>query len=324
MSDLIAVENLEKSFPVRGGLLTRTRHLVQAVRGVTLRVEEGETLGIVGESGCGKTTLGRVILRLIPPTSGQVLFKGGDVATLQGASLKEFRSRVQMIFQDPFASLNPRMTVGEIVAEPLVIHGRIAKKERRERVAALLRQVGLLPDHQDRYPHEFSGGQRQRIGIARAISLGPELIVADEPVSSLDVSVAFQILELLKELKGIGFLFIAHDLRMVRYMSRRIAVMYLGKIVELLPREKFDQPLHPYTRHLMAAVPSAKPRGRGPRVGIAGEVPSPVSPPAGCSFHPRCPFAEGRCKIEEPLLREWRPGHWAACHLVDETERKPL
>ncbi len=312
MPILLQIEDLEKRFPVRTGLFSRFSSPVQAVRRVSLTIGESETVGLVGESGCGKTTLGRMIVRLVKPDGGRILYRGAEIASSD--------TRIQMIFQDPYSSLNPRMSAGEIIAEPLLIHRRIRRGEKRSRVGEWLKGVGLPPDAYDRYPHEFSGGQRQRIGIARALVLLPDLVVADEPVSSLDVSIAADILALLKGFRkkyGVSYLFIAHDLRMVKYMSDRIAVMYLGKIVELATRASFERPLHPYTEALVAAVPVADPGTGRKKILLSGEVPSPIAPPSGCAFHPRCPYAEKRCRDEEPELKEWRPGHWAACHLVE-------
>jgi oligopeptide transport system ATP-binding protein len=320
---LLEVRNLVKHFPVGGGFLTGTRAVVRAVDGVSFTIGRGETLGLVGESGCGKTTAGRCILRLEQATSGSVLFEGRDLTTADERELRELRRKIQVIFQDPYSSLNPRMTVGQIIAEPLAVHGIVASgAARRARVNDLLRRVGLLPQHAHRYPHELSGGQRQRVGIARALAMEPALIICDEPVSALDVSIQAQIINLLEDLQaefGLTYLFIAHDLAVVRHISDRVAVMYLGKIVELANRQDlYDDPLHPYTKALLAAVPIPDPEleARRARVVLGGEVPSPLNPPAGCVFHPRCPIAIERCRGEIPPLREVKPGHWAACILA--------
>lgn len=317
---LLDVKNLEKSFPVRSGFFSRVAAWVRAVSGVSFSIGSGETLGLVGESGCGKTTVARMVARLIQPDDGEIAFEQTDIASLQGKVLRPHRRKIQMIFQDPYSSLNPRMKVGDIIAEPLVIHREVSRGEKRARVNELLGQVGLPVNVYDRYPHEFSGGQRQRVGIARAIALKPKLIVADEPVSALDVSVSAQIVNLLQDLQnqyGMSYLFISHDLKMVKYLSHRVAVMYLGKIVELGPREAMSKPLHPYTQALIAAVPVADIHTKRKKIVLSGEIPSPINPPAGCAFHTRCPIAEARCKTEVPELKEWKPKHWAACHLVE-------
>lgn len=318
---LLHVKNLKVHFPVKHGLFSQVRAHVKAVDDVSFSVAPGETVGLVGESGCGKTTLGRAIVKLTEPTSGQILFEGKDLAELSGRNLRAARRGLQMIFQDPIGSLNPRMTVEEIVGEALDIHS-LAKDytARRQRIKTLLESVGLNETHAQRYPHEFSGGQRQRIGIARALAVEPELIVCDEPVSALDVSVQAQIINLLQDLQeqhGLAFLFIAHDLAVVKHISQRVMVMYLGKIVELGPsRAVVEQPRHPYTQALISAVPVVDPDSKRQRIVLPGDVPSPIHPPSGCAFHPRCPIAQEICKRETPPLREITAGHWAACHFA--------
>ncbi len=320
---LLEVRHLVKHFPVGGGFLGRGAGLVRAVDDVSFTIRRGETLGLVGESGCGKTTTGRAILQLERATSGQVLFEGRDLTTLDEVELRDERRRMQVIFQDPYGSLNPRMTVGQMLAEPLAVHGIVRESAgRAARVRELLERVGLLPQHAFRYPHELSGGQRQRVGIARALAMEPTLIVCDEPVSALDVSIQAQIINLLEDLQrelGLTYLFIAHDLAVVRHISDWIVVMYLGKIVEIADRRAlYEDPQHPYTKALLAAVPIPDPEleARRERVVLGGEVPSPLNPPTGCVFHPRCPIAVDRCPREVPELREIQPGHRAACILA--------
>ncbi|PAW84320.1 MAG: peptide ABC transporter substrate-binding protein [Pedosphaera sp. Tous-C6FEB] len=319
--NLLEVRNLKVHFPVKHGVFSRVNAWVKAVDDVSLTVAPGETVGLVGESGCGKTTLGRAIIRLLEPTAGSVTFEGEDITTLEGAALRERRRRFQMIFQDPVGSLNPRMTVGQIIGEALDIHHLVADEQAREaRIGQLLKDVGLNPQHAQRYPHEFSGGQRQRIGIARALAVEPKLIVCDEPVSALDVSVQAQIINLLQDLQrehGLAYLFIAHDLAVVEHISHRVVVMYLGKVVETAPSKTLiTAPKHPYTQALLSAVPVVDPDSKRQRIVLPGDVPSPINPPSGCPFHPRCPVAEARCKTEVPALREVAAGHWAACHLA--------
>jgi oligopeptide/dipeptide ABC transporter ATP-binding protein len=319
MPSVLEVQDLKTYFPVRKGLLRRTVGQVHAVDGVSFSIGAGETLGLVGESGCGKTTVGRSVLRLIEPTAGVIRLGGRDITRLGRAELRPFRREMQIIFQDPFSSLNPRMRAGDIVGEPLKVHGTVPARERRERVAALFARVGLSEAQMDNYPHQFSGGQRQRIGVARALALNPKLIVGDEPVSALDVSIQAQVINLLTDLQrelGLAYLFISHNLAVVEHISHRIAVMYLGRIVEHTDRETlFRKPLHPYTEALLAAVPVPDPAARRAKRVLQGDVPSPLHPPAGCHFHTRCPYAEARCRSETPRLREIEPGHHVACHL---------
>ena len=323
---LLEINNLRKYFPIKQGLLRREIGNIRAVDDVSFYINEGETLGLVGESGCGKTTTARCILRAIDPTSGEILFRseeGGtvDVAAAPRAQLRSLRQEMQMIFQDPFSSLNPRMTLMDIVGEPLVITG-VAKSEREDRVAELLSMVGLRPEFMRRFPHAFSGGQRQRIGIARALALNPRLIVADEPVSALDVSVQAQVLNLMMDLQselGLTYLFVAHDLSVVKHISDRIAVMYVGKLVEMAPTDAlFDSPKHPYTAALLSSVPEPDPRVRRDRVVLQGEVANPANPPSGCYFNPRCEYATDICRSEPPQLREIAPNHYASCHRAEE------
>jgi oligopeptide transport system ATP-binding protein len=315
---LLEIRGLKKYFPVGGGFFSRRKGEVRAVDGVDLAINEGETLGLVGESGCGKSTLGRTLLRLIEPTEGEINFQGKNLLKLSPRELRDMRREMQIIFQDPYASLNPRMRVGQIVGEGLEIHKLAAGRKKRDRVMELLNQVGLREEHYDRYPHEFSGGQRQRIGIARALAVNPKFIVADEPVSSLDVSIQAQIINLLQELQEkmhLTYFFISHDLRVVEHISHRVAIMYLGKIVEIAPSDKIYQTAkHPYTRALLSAVPMPDPERKKERIVLEGDVPSPVNPPAGCSFHPRCPYRIDVCDKVEPKL-EFEDGHGAACHV---------
>jgi oligopeptide transport system ATP-binding protein len=317
---LLRVKNLKKYFPIRGGLFSREVARVHAVDDVSFEIMAGETLGLVGESGCGKSTTGRTILRLIEATSGEVWFQDKNVTTLDKRSLRALRKEMQIIFQDPYASLNPRMTVGSIIGEALIIH-KLApnRKQREERVVHLLDTVGLSAEHLRRYPHEFSGGQRQRIGIARALAVSPKLIVADEPVSALDVSIQAQIINLLEELQakfGLTYLFIAHDLSVVEHISTRVAVMYLGKIVEIAPaKELYTNPKHPYTEALLSAVPIPDPTVKRKRIILEGDVPSPVNPPSGCRFHTRCPIRVPSCSVNDQVLKQISPGHWVACQV---------
>jgi len=319
--DLVEVKNLVKYFPVRGGLLQRVVAWVQAVDNVSFSIKEGETLGLVGESGCGKTTVGRTLLRLVPATGGSVIYDGQDVLNANGRELKALRRNMQIIFQDPFSSLDPRMPVGESIAEGLLVHGMGSRRERFEIVIQTLRKVGLEDYHARRYPHEFSGGQRQRIGIARALALRPKFIICDEPVSALDVSIQAQVLNILRELQGefgLTYLFIAHNLSVVEHISDRVAVMYLGKMVELTDRDElYRNPLHPYTQALMSAIPIPDPTLKRERIVLKGDVPSPLRPPSGCRFHPRCPVALEHCSKEEPQFKEVSPGHWVACWRVE-------
>ena len=326
---LLRVSGLQKLFPIRKGFLKRTVGHVRAVDGVNFHIDEGETLGLVGESGCGKTTTARCILRAIEPTAGEVFMRVADgsvveMGKLRRADLRALRREMQMIFQDPFTSLNPRMTLLDLVGEPLLVHGLRSRREREERVADLLRRVGLRPEYMRRFPHAFSGGERQRIGIARALALHPRLVVADEPVSALDVSVQAQILNLLHDLQAelrLTYLFVAHDLSVVRHISNRVAVMYVGRMVELAETDElFSRPKHPYTAALLSAVPEPDPRMRSQRIVLQGEVANPAAPPGGCYFHPRCPHAIEMCRTQAPAWQELSPGHFVGCHRAEELQ----
>jgi oligopeptide transport system ATP-binding protein len=322
---LLKIENLVKNFPILGGFLQREVAQVQAVQNVSLEIFEGETLGLVGESGCGKSTLGRSIVRLIESSSGKIFFKGKDITHIKGSELRELRKKIQIIFQDPYASLNPRMTIGSIIEEPLIIHDLFPnQKERTQRVMELLDVVGLRPEHYNRYPHEFSGGQRQRVGIARALAVNPELIICDEPVSALDVSIQAQVINLLMDLQKkfkLTFIFIAHDLKVVEHVSQRVAVMYLGKVVELAKSDElYIRPQHPYTKALLSAIPVPDPKRNRDRVILTGDVPSPINPPTGCHFHTRCPQAVEQCRSKVPQLRPFQGNteHEVSCLLVSQ------
>jgi oligopeptide transport system ATP-binding protein len=315
---LLRAENIVKRFPIHGGLFSQEIAAVKAVSDISFDIKKGETLGLVGESGCGKSTLGRCLIRLIEPTSGKIFFKDKEITHANGTELRELRKKMQIIFQDPYASLNPRMTIGAILEEPLVIHNLFkSEKDRLDRVQELVSLVGLRKEHLSRYPHEFSGGQRQRVGIARALAVGPELIICDEPVSALDVSIQAQVINLLMELQqklGLTYVFIAHDLKVVEHVSHRVAVMYLGKIVEMADADElYKNPQHPYTKALLSAIPVPDPKPRAERIILTGDVPSPMNPPPGCHFNPRCPIASDFCKQQEPQLKETSSRHFVSC-----------
>lgn len=315
---LLRAENIVKRFPIHGGLFSKEIAAVKAVQNVSFDIKKGETLGLVGESGCGKSTLGRSLIRLIEPTSGKIFFKDKDITNISGQELRELRKKMQIIFQDPYASLNPRMTVGAILEEPLIIHNLFdTPKDRRDRITELINLVGLRPEHLSRYPHEFSGGQRQRVGIARALAVNPELIICDEPVSALDVSIQAQVINLLMELQqklGLTYVFIAHDLKVVEHVSHRVAVMYLGQIVEMADSDElYRNPQHPYTKALLSAIPVPDPKPRAERIILTGDVPSPINPPNGCHFNPRCPIASEACRTDAPQLKEVSTQHFVSC-----------
>lgn len=317
---ILKVEDLKKYFPIKGGIMQRTVGNVKAVDGVSFEIKKGETLGIVGESGCGKSTTGRVVLRLIDKTSGKVTYKGEDIHSLSKKNLRKLRTDMQIVFQDPYSSLNPRMTVGDTISEAMIHHGIVSKKEARDAVLEVMRLCGLSSYQIDRYPHEFSGGQRQRIGIARALALNPSFVVLDEPVSALDVSIQAQIINLLSDLqeeKNLTYMFISHDLGVVEHLSTSVGVMYLGTMVEKgLKEEIYKNPLHPYTQALFSAIPIPDPTVRKKRIILTGDIPSPSNPPMGCKFHTRCPYAEKVCREEEPILREIGKDHFVSCHLI--------
>ena len=321
--DLVEVKNLVKYFPVHEGILRRHVADIKAVDGVSFTIKEGETMSLVGESGCGKTTVSQTMLRLVEPTSGEAFFRGVNIFDTTGEELKQLRRKIQIVFQDPYTSLDPRMPVGDAIGEGLKVHNIGNPKERFDIVLSAMKQVGLEEYHANRYPHEFSGGQRQRIGIARALVMVPEFLILDEPVSALDVSIQAQVLNILKDLQtqmGLTYMFVAHNLAVVEHISDRVAVMYLGKIAEIAPRDAlFKLPLHPYTRALMSAIPVPDPKHKPQRTILPGDVPSPLNPPSGCRFHPRCPIARlAHCSLEEPELRELQPGHWVACHYAED------
>ncbi len=325
---VLKVDRLVKHFPIKRGFITsKTVGHVRAVDDVSFEIARGETLALVGESGCGKSTTGRLILRLIDPTSGSVTFQGNDIAKLPKRAMRRMRRHIQLIFQDPYASLNPRMTVADILSEPLRLHGLASGAAEADRVRELLQTVGLLPEHARRYPHQFSGGQRQRIGIARALAVSPDVIVCDEPVSALDVSIQAQVVNLLQNLQerfGLSYLFIAHDLAVVKHISHRVAVMYLGKLVEIADKHRlYARPLHPYTQALLSAIPKPDPTLDRSRIILTGDVPSPINPPPGCRFHTRCPYAQDRCRQEEPMLRDAGDGQRVACHFFETIEAGP-